>query len=122
MSREDYNPAASKWKWIFASRWCMPSSRRYSSLTYHTWWKGKKIQYEFIADSKLKPSTLYQKKKLLILKTDNLLAETEQVEVDHLRTSKIYHQKMPYHAILLSPGAKCKWITKRINTHSQKAI
>ena len=64
----------------------------------------------------------YTKKKLLILETDNLLAEIEQVQVDHLRASKIYHQKMPYHAILLSPGAKCKWITKRINTHSQKAI
>ena len=55
----------------------------------------EKIQSEFIADSKLKPSTLYRKK-LLILKTDHLLAEIEQVQVDHLRASKVYHQKMPY--------------------------
>ena len=60
----------------------------------------EKIQSECTADSKLKPST---GKRLLILKTDNLLAEIEQAQVDHLKASKIYHQKMPYHTILLSP-------------------
>ena len=37
----------------------------------------------------------YTGKNLLILKTDYLPAETEQVQVYHLRASTIYHHKMP---------------------------
>ena len=61
----------------------------------------EKIQFEFTADSKLKPSNLHQKK-LLILKTNHVLAEVDQSQVDHLRVSKIYHQEIPYHTVLLN--------------------
>ena len=65
----------------------------------------EKIRPEFTADFKLKPSNLYQKKKkkILILRTNHLLVEIDQMLVDHLRVSKTYHQKIPYHASLLSP-------------------
>ena len=71
-------------------------------VTHH---EKEKIQSEFTADFKLKPSTLYRKK-MLILRNDHLLVEIDQVQVDHLRVSKIYHQKTLYHAILLSPLPK----------------
>ena len=37
----------------------------------------------------------YTGKNLLIVKIDHLPAETEQVQVDHLRASTMYHHKMP---------------------------
>ena len=42
----------------------------------------------------------------MILETDHLLLEIDQVQLDHLRVSKIYHQKMLYQAILLIPLCK----------------
>ena len=55
----------------------------------------EKIQSEFTSDSKLKPSTLYWKK-LLILKSNHLLVEIVQVQVDYLSVFKIYPQKKYY--------------------------
>ena len=55
----------------------------------------------------------YIGKKLLILKTDHLLAKTEQVHVDNLTASTIYHHKMPYHAVLLNSRAESNQNTKR---------
>ena len=68
-----------------------------------TYDEKEKIRPEFTVDFKLKPSNLYQKKNILVLRTNHLLVEIDQMQVDHLRVSKIYHQKIPYHAILLSP-------------------
>ena len=65
----------------------MSYSKRYLTSKYSRDEK-EKIQSKFTADSKLKPSTLHRKQ-LLILKTDHLQAETEHVQVDHLRASKI---------------------------------
>ena len=78
-----------------------------------THYEKEKIQFEFTTDSKLKPSPLHQKK-LLILNTGHLLAEIDQVQVDHVRVSKIYHQKILYDTILLSPLSKSNRITERV--------
>ena len=71
-------------------------------ITHH---EKEKIQSEFTADFKLTPSTLYRKK-MMILRNDHLLVEIDQVQVNHVRVSKIHHQKTLYHAILLSPLPK----------------
>ena len=70
------------------------------------------MQFEFTANSKLKPSTLYRKK-IMILKTDHFPLDIDQVQVDHLRVSKIYHQKTLYHAILLIPLCKKQFVNKK---------
>ena len=64
----------------------------------------------------------YTGKNLLILKTDHLLSETEQVQVDHSRVSTIYHRKMPYHAVLLNSCAESNRNTKRNYKHYQKTF
>ena len=56
------------------------------------------------------------------MKTDHLPAETELVQVDHLRASTIYHRKMPYHAILLNSCAESNWNTKRSYKHCQEGL
>ena len=59
---------------------------------------------------------------MLTLKTDHLLVETEQVQVDHWRASKMYHQKMPYHAILLNSYAKSNRTTKDVKNIVKKTL
>ena len=56
------------------------------------------------------------------MKINHLLAEIEQVQVDHLRASTIYHQKMPYQAILLNSCAESNRNSKRSYKHCQESF
>ena len=86
-----------------------------------THYENEKMQSKFTPYSRSKPSTSYQKK-IANIETDHLLVETEQVQVDQWRASKMYHQNMPYHSIPLNSYAKSNRNTKRSYKHCQEGF